>query len=504
MKTAQSAATALHPRTMLLLTAGAILLMSATPFLPSAAMLLPALLVALLGAALIIRHPDIGMVAAVVVAGLLADVLRGVTLAGDDSSSIRLAGVLALGLLLLIAAGYAAHGLVKPRWAFTLACNFYTMFFFVALVGYTLIVVGYGVIHHGIFATLTDTDWIFWTGFFLLIVIRPSYLLFKRIAIAFYGVTILQSLIGIGRLARGQATLYLSTGGDRYVSGSASVLIAIGLIISLILLLYVVREKTNVLLVLTAATLQGIGVLISFNRQTWLAMIIALTMGYVILFGGRRVRILAWAVALLIVIGAGLVTLERFDIGPVSIQQTLQSRLGAGLTFQEYLREPSMLYRISAWQKALGDIRANPLVGQGWGARFIFVVPLASGMRVYEASPHNTYLWLAAKGGLPTLFFFGALMCVLLADGIRQFHRFRRRHPHHALFLMGTILAQVIFLCGAFWWDYLTVMYLSIPFWLNCGMMAALSSARYRQLLEQNSARPKDPERISTGAYITP
>ncbi|MCB0129560.1 MAG: O-antigen ligase family protein, partial [Caldilineaceae bacterium] len=333
---------------------------------------------------------------------------------------------------------------------------------------------------------------------------RPSYLLFKRIAIAFYGVTILQSLIGIGRLARGQATLYLSTGGDRYVSGSASVLIAIGLIISLILLLYVVRGKTNVLLVLTAATLQGIGVLISFNRQTWLAMIIALTMGYVILFGGRRVRILAWAVALLIVIGAGLVTLDRFDIGPVTIQQTLQSRLGAGLTFQEYLREPSMLYRISAWQKALGDIRANPLVGQGWGARFIFVVPLASGMRVYEASPHNTYLWLAAKGGLPTLFFFGALMCVLLADGIRQFHRFRRRHPHHALFLMGTILAQVIFLCGAFWWDYLTVMYLSIPFWLNCGMMAALSSARFRQLLEQNSARPKSPERISTGAYITP
>lgn len=425
---------------------------------------------------LILSRSELGLILALIVAGLLADALRTVTVAGGDSSSVKLAGIVGLGTLgltlIALAVKYHAAGTSRVRLIYAPAPFLY----FWAFLMLNLIAVGIGVYRYGVFAALTDADWLLWTGYFLLMLLLPSYNLYVRLAFALWGISIIQSAFGIGRLLAGRSTLYLSTGGDRYVPGSTSVLIAAGFVITIILLFYVVRRLRWRLALVGIAALQLGGILLSFNRQTWLGLFLALLFGFCFLFQGKRLTMAALGGVISLAVVFLVFVLEATGIAPVSITEILASRVGLGSTLQEYLREPSMLYRLSAWQVALEGIAARPLFGQGWGAPFVFAVPLARGTVIYEASPHNTYLWIAYKAGIPALAGFIAMLLTLLTASVVQFYRLRQRRSVYALLLMGAILSQIIYLFGAFWWDYLSVMYLSIPIWINIGILTALSA----------------------------
>ena len=97
-------------------------------------------------------------------------------------------------------------------------------------------------------------------------------------------------------------------------------------------------------------------------------------------------------------------------------------------------------------------------------------------MQNFDVSPHNTYLWLAFKAGLPILGLFCWAMALLLARALRLACRFAHADPEIAAFLLTSALIQLIYLIGALWWDYLTVMYMSVPIWLNTGALILLTT----------------------------
>lgn len=84
--------------------------------------------------------------------------------------------------------------------------------------------------------------------------------------------------------------------------------------------------------------------------------------------------------------------------------QRLDLEAGASQELSRQL-EPSVGRRVEAWNGGLAMVRAHPWVGVGFGGFRRFIPHYTQG-RVSSMAAHNTYLWLAAEMGIPTLLVF--------------------------------------------------------------------------------------------------
>ena len=133
-----------------------------------------------------------------------------------------------------------------------------------------------------------------------------------------------------------------------------------------------------------------------------------------------------------------------------------------------YLQDSALQFRFAAWKVAWSGIKDSPFLGLGWGAPLVF----ENNGVWFDLSPHNTYLWLAYKAGLPVLGLYLSFVGGLLIKAIKKCRVYLiQKERALSLILMGAILIEILYLIGALWWDYLTVMYISILIWVNRGCL---------------------------------
>jgi len=411
--------------------------------------------------------PDLGIISALIIAGVGGQLLRAVGLATSSDGDISLASIGALGVLAVTlvaiwvrpAARARARALVRyslPAWGA------------LGLVVWNALVALFGWRQHGLFAALTDADWVLWIGFWFAVCLSPSRRLAMRSVSTVYILATWLATSGFVRLVQDSGS-FLSTGGSRYVPGSASLIIAAGLVASASMLLEK-RARWKPLIAVIAAAQLG-GVLISFNRQTWVALLAAGVFGFFTLYRGKRMV----SVTMAVLAGILLIGLWTSGLLPAQLQDTLYKRVGGG-SIETLLRDPSVQYRLSAWKTAIEGTLASPIIGQGWGSPFWFTRITGTGhIQWVNVSPHNTYLWLAFKSGLPSLVVFVTLNAILLLRAVSAHRRALPVDASLSMLLKATIMAQVVFLVGALWWDYLSIMYLSVPIWVNSALLAVLA-----------------------------
>lgn len=443
-------------------------------------LLLVAGILGVTGACFVLYRPQAGIILALIVAGIASDTLSTYTILGNADNSVRLTGLVGLGLLIITSFAIFARRFVFSSRSSILYVDVWPWRFFSFFCLWNTIALLYGVLRHGFAATITDVDWILWTGFAFLIMLSPSRPLFIWLTFTTMAISIWQSMLGVFRLINNRGTIFLTTGGDRYVPSSASLLVAAGLMISLLLLFYVARKPRWRLLTMIVGLLQLTGIVLSFNRQVWVGLAISLGLGLLLLFKGRRLRFLVYGAGVLLIGIVAVVLIANTNFVSVDLASLLRQRIGNG-DIRNLLYDPSVQFRLSAWKTALDWTLENPILGRGWGASFdfSFMVPRTGAIQVFDGlSPHNTYLWFSAKAGFPALISFLLLMATLIFKALRRFSRLARVDKRLALVLIGSLLIQLTYLIGAFWWDYLTVAYMSIPIWINTGVLAVLSSKR--------------------------
>lgn len=424
----------------------------------------------------ILRRQGGSLIFLLVLATLVAGFLQEITFGSGYAGGVRLPGLLGLAVLgvsvcLLLARSRGR--LTIPRSHCGVAGVFGMGFIVLNVISLL-----FGILRYSVLDALTDADWLVWIGVLFLVVGEMSPHMTRRMLLAFWGLSVILSLQGVMNLAQERGT-FLTTGGSRYVSGSAAQFIASGLVVSGVWFLLLAKRRYLRRLLLGASMVQFFAILISFNRQTWVALCTTVVVGFLIFFKGRRLHAILTVVVVLSALLALVVLADQFSLFPTSIRRVLYNRIGLGASSRAYLADSAIQFRLAAWRVALQGIADAPILGKGWGSPLVF----RTGGISYNMSPHNTYLWMAYKSGVPALILYLAFIISLLTMGCR--HYLAAQSPSHRATLAIALLVEILYSVGALWWDYLTAMYVSIPIWLNRGLLISHCS-------QLSNLRPKE------------
>lgn len=170
-----------------------------------------------------------------------------------------------------------------------------------------------------------------------------------------------------------------------------------------------VRGRFARALVITCIAVNGISVLLTFERTFWLVTILACGWVLVKAKPTQRLRAVAWVPLALIV---ALVSLAF--LAPTTLT-TAQERL---LSLGQYRDDSSVSYRVRESEEVLAEIRTAPLTGSGLGASVWWGRPDAGVPPEVHYFAHNGYLWAAWKLGIPAaVLLFGGLLVAIFRRG---------------------------------------------------------------------------------------
>jgi hypothetical protein len=168
------------------------------------------------------------------------------------------------------------------------------------------------------------------------------------------------------------------------------------------------RPRTR-LAVVALVALNGIAVLLTYERTFWL--VTAVACAYVALRAGRphRARALLAAPLVLVLVLVPLTLLE-----PSAVTAAGQRLLSLG----GYANDPAIDYRLRESRAVLDRIRAAPLDGSGLGATIYWGRPQVQVAPAEFTFSHNGFLRIAWKLGIPVaLLFFAGLTAAATARG---------------------------------------------------------------------------------------
>ncbi|HVL96438.1 MAG TPA: O-antigen ligase family protein [Solirubrobacteraceae bacterium] len=152
---------------------------------------------------------------------------------------------------------------------------------------------------------------------------------------------------------------------------------------------------------LAVVSLNGIALLLTYQRTFWLAAIIGFLFLVVRAGRGQRVK------AILFLVGAAVVVLPVLAVTSPGALTAVQQRF---LSLGQYSSDDSVRTRIVETRAVAAAVRDAPLGGSGLGAQVEFGWPWLQVEPRPTPYTHNGYLWLAWKLGIPA-----ALLLVLLA-----------------------------------------------------------------------------------------
>jgi hypothetical protein len=153
-----------------------------------------------------------------------------------------------------------------------------------------------------------------------------------------------------------------------------------------------VRSVRARVLLLAVVIVNGISILLTYERTFWI--VTPLACGFVVAkaSGSQRLRATAWGV---VAIGLSLVAIST--LAPRELTAA-RERL---LSLSQYANDSSVRYRTTESRHALDEIGAHPIAGSGFGATIFWGRPWADVPPSSSAFIHNGYLWLAWRLGIP-------------------------------------------------------------------------------------------------------
>ncbi len=156
-------------------------------------------------------------------------------------------------------------------------------------------------------------------------------------------------------------------------------------------------SKRNRWVWLLMLILQGLGIIVTFSRSAWAAILSALWLAIVleVIYLSKSnldVKIVTLTF-LSIILGISILTL-------LSISEELRSRF---ISLFNPLNVPEFVWRLEVWEQAIGEIIKHPLFGTG--TYDVVVLPDRSG-NLISYGAHNLFVGLAYQNGLISLMIF--------------------------------------------------------------------------------------------------
>lgn len=268
----------------------------------------------------------------------------------------------------------------------------------------------------------------------------------RAITIVFYSGAVVQSLWAVYYVATGTSQTSsdtLSTGGVRVLALSVAIYLT-GSLVCALLNLDLDRRPRQQLFHATIAVLALFGIIVSFGRTSYAAVVLIVPL----LLASRRYlrRTVFWLIPLFVpVIAVGVLLVVQ--VSP-QLLSTLESRL-IGTSSNDGALE----WRTRARAVALEGVDEDWLTGVGFGRVDVFV--LNNQVIRIQGDPHNSYVFLLAGGGVLALGSFLLLCGVFIADSMRRFSYADRTGQALITWSLATWLA---FMINAF-----TASILSIP-----------------------------------------
>jgi hypothetical protein len=237
----------------------------------------------------------------------------------------------------------------------------------------------------------------------------------RAITIVFYGGAVVQSLWAVYYLATGGSQTgsdLLTTGGMRVIALSVATCLT-GSLVCALLNLELERRPGRQFLHVFIAGLALFGIVVSFGRTTYAAVVLIVPL----LLATRRYlrRTLLWLVPLFVpaLILAALIVPT---VDPTLVP-TLQTRLTGTSS-----NDGAVVWRERALEASLEGVSEEWLTGIGFGRKTQFVTLERSVVKL-EGDPHNSYAWLLAGGGVLALGSFLLLCAMFLVDSVRRLRR---------------------------------------------------------------------------------
>ena len=163
-----------------------------------------------------------------------------------------------------------------------------------------------------------------------------------------------------------------------------------------------IRSAAMRALLIGVVLLNGISMLLGYERTFWVATLIAFIFLIAKMGGTQRTRGVFWGLCMF---ALTLVALSTFASRELTAARERLLSLG------EYGTDSSVQYRLTESRHALEEIQARPVSGSGYGATIFWGRPWVQVPPESFRYIHNGYLWLAWRIGLP-----GALLlCAPLA-----------------------------------------------------------------------------------------
>lgn len=196
-----------------------------------------------------------------------------------------------------------------------------------------------------------------------------------------------------------------------------------------------VRSPRGRLVLLAVVVLNGVSLLLTYERTFWVATAVGALFILSRSSGHQRLRAMAWGVTVLTVSFLAFTTFAPREL------TAARERL---LSLSQYGTDSSVRYRVTESRHAMAEIRARPVVGSGFAATIFWGRPWALVPPSSSRFIHNGYLWLAWRLGIP-----GALLlCVPLAAAV-VWRRPRGDDPLYAAVRTGCQGALLVLLIAS-------------------------------------------------------
>lgn len=238
--------------------------------------------------------------------------------------------------------------------------------------------------------------------------------------------------------------------------------------------------------------LLGAATLLSFNRNFWVCVAIALPI-LTYLSGDRGWRRLAtWGlVGVLLVVVVVLVTLSMPESKIAGLSSAAFERFASIFNTETYSKGESLRFRLIENSYAFPQIARRPVLGMGLGSRY----------RPYDSRLdwerfdgrgyiHNAHLWLVLKAGLAGYLCFIGLSILFLARGFKHWRRLT--DPGRRITFLGFAAAYVGILFAA---SFVNPVFMEVYWTPIIGLMMGINEVilRFDAANRQTTAVPVPP-----------
>ncbi len=187
-----------------------------------------------------------------------------------------------------------------------------------------------------------------------------------------------------------------------------------------------------------AALLMGLGIIVTFLRGAWIALVVGLIAAFVTVPELRRLRHLLGVASVVAVLSLAAAVISSGGSGGGSLFTSVVARASS----VGESTDVSTQYRLAENNAAMAALRRQPVLGYGLGSDVRFVNPMYSDeFQVYNAGfstvyLHNSWIWLGVKLGVGGLLAYAALILGALRLSWGQARQFtsQRRHVFAAVF----------------------------------------------------------------------